>query len=61
MEIAIDEAGVVRLVGSALPEAWNGLALKIHTLSKEQEAAYAALPEMRSGTRFEGGAFVAIE
>lgn len=59
LQIAVDEAGVVCLVGDKAPTVWNGKELAVVVLSKEQAAAYEALPPDRGGTKFVGGSFVA--
>lgn len=56
MQIAT-KAGVVVLVGNGLPTQWNGSTLTVYDLTEEQAAAYAALPDDRTVTRFDGVVF----
>ena len=54
--IATDKNNVVVLVGSQLPNEFNGAALNLHETTPEQEAAYYALGA-KSGATFDGSAF----
>lgn len=58
--IATDKTGKVLLVGDALPTELNGVALTLHELTDKQQGAFAALPDDRSGTVFDGHGFTAL-
>lgn len=60
MQIATDKDGKVCMVGDCVPNELNGAKLTVHSLTKEQERAFKALPSNRGGTVF-NGAFVALE
>ena len=57
--IATDENNNVVLIGSSLPTELNGVALTLHEMTPEQNAAYYALKE-RAGTKFNGFTFTEI-
>ena len=60
MDIAIDTSGKVWMVGQGLATELNGVQLRIHTLTPDQETALKALREDREHATFDGASFTAV-
>lgn len=65
MVIGTDPNGSICMVidgsdSSVMPAVWNGIVITAIVLTKDQQAAYAALPADRAGTSFDGKAFSVV-